>query len=204
MSDKVKIGIIGVGTIGTVHANNYAKVANAEIVALCDILPDRLAEKAKTFNIAKTYADYNALLADPEIDAVSVCVPNDMHAPIAIAALNAGKHVMLEKPMTLSAELGKQILAAMSPRAYKIALCVEGKQLSSEQLAKRIEEIGQTHGEVCRVIGSSFGLSPAVKSACDLRLSVSALTFPHQLMRVILLEATYRAFTIIKGTPYHK
>ena len=98
----------------------------------------------------------------------------------------------------------KQILAAMSPRAFKIALCVEGKQLSSEQLAKKFEEIGQTHGEVVLIIGSSFGLSPTVKSACDLRLSVSALTFPHQLMRVILLEATYRALTIIKGTPYHK
>ena len=103
----------------------------------------------------------------------------------------------------LSAE-GKQILAAMPPRAFRIALCVEGKQLSSEQLAAKLEEIGQTHSEVVLVIGSSFGLAPSVKSACDLRLSVSALTFPHQLMRVILLEATYRALTIIKGTPYHK
>lgn len=103
----------------------------------------------------------------------------------------------------LAAE-GKQILAATSQRAYRIALCVEGKQLSSEQLAQRIEQIGQTHGEIDLIIGSSFGLAPAVKSACDLQLSVSALTFPHQLMRVILLEATYRAFTIIKGTPYHK
>ena len=99
---------------------------------------------------------------------------------------------------------GKQILASMSPRSYKIALCVEGKQLSSEQLAAKIEEIGQTHSEVVLVIGSSFGLAPCVKSACDLRLSVSALTFPHQLMRVILLEATYRALTISTGTPYHK
>ena len=98
----------------------------------------------------------------------------------------------------------KLILANMSPRSYKIALCVEGKQLSSEQLAAKLEEIGQTHSEVILVIGSSFGLAPSVKSACDLRLSVSALTFPHQLMRVILLEATYRAMTIIKGTPYHK
>ena len=99
---------------------------------------------------------------------------------------------------------GKQIMANMPPRAFKIALCVEGKQLSSEQLAAKLEEIGQTHSEVVLVIGSSYGLAPSVKSACDLRLSVSALTFPHQLMRVILLEATYRALTIIKGTPYHK
>ena len=123
--------------------------------------------------------------------------------------VNLSEVKLSDKPSTKEIEAAleaeaKQILANMSPRAYKIALCVEGKQLSSEQLAKKFEEIGQTHSEVVLIIGSSFGLSPAVKSACDLRLSVSALTFPHQLMRVILLEATYRAFTIIKGTPYHK
>ena len=115
----------------------------------------------------------------------------------------ADKPSAKEIEAALEAE-AKLILANISPRAYKIALCVEGKQLSSEQLAKKFEEIGQTYSEVVLVIGSSFGLAPCVKSACDLRLSVSALTFPHQLMRVILLEATYRAMTIIKGTPYHK
>jgi len=103
----------------------------------------------------------------------------------------------------LTAE-AEAILGAMSPRSYKIAMCVEGKQLSSEKLAKRLEDISQTSSEVCFVIGSSFGLSEAVKSACDMRLSVSELTFPHQLLRVMLLETVYRAFNIISGTKYHK
>ncbi len=103
----------------------------------------------------------------------------------------------------LSREADK-ILEQMPSRAYKIALCVEGKQLSSEQLAKRIEAVEQTHAQICFVIGSSHGLDERVKSACDLMLSFSKLTFPHQLMRVILLEAIYRAFNIIKGTSYHK
>lgn len=103
----------------------------------------------------------------------------------------------------LTAE-GKQILAAMPPRAYRIAMCVEGQQMTSEQLAQRLEDISQTHGSVCLVIGSSYGIAPEVKAACDLRLSVSKLTFPHQLMRVILLEAVYRALGISKGTKYHK
>lgn len=103
----------------------------------------------------------------------------------------------------LTAE-GKQILAAMPPRAYRIAMCVEGQQLSSEQLAQRLDEVGQTHGSICLVIGSSYGIAPEVKAACDFRLSVSKLTFPHQLMRVILLEAVYRALGIAKGTKYHK
>jgi len=103
----------------------------------------------------------------------------------------------------LSAE-GKQILAAIPTRAYRIAMCVEGTQLSSEQLAKKLEEVGQTHGTVCLVIGSSYGIAPEVKNACDYRLSVSKLTFPHQLMRVLLLETLYRSLGITKGTKYHK
>lgn len=98
----------------------------------------------------------------------------------------------------------EKILAQIPPKAYPIALCVEGKQLSSEELAEKIEEISQTHGELCLIIGSSYGLSERVKSACRMRLSVSKLTFPHQLMRVLLLEAVYRGFQINKGTQYHK
>ena len=103
----------------------------------------------------------------------------------------------------LSAE-GERILAAIPARAYKVALCVEGKQLSSEELADAIDAAAMEHSDICFIIGSSHGLSPEVKSACHFRLSVSKLTFPHQLMRVILAEAVYRAFNIIKGTKYHK
>ena len=103
----------------------------------------------------------------------------------------------------LSAE-GKQILASMPPRAYRIAMCVEGQQLSSEQLAQRLEDVGNTHGSVCLIIGSSYGIAPEVKAACDFRFSVSKLTFPHQLMRVLLLETVYRSLGINKGTKYHK
>jgi 23S rRNA (pseudouridine1915-N3)-methyltransferase len=96
------------------------------------------------------------------------------------------------------------ILSEMSPRSYKIAMCVEGKQLSSEKLAERLEAVASERSEVCFVIGSSHGLSDKVKQSCDMRLSISELTFPYQLLRVILLEAVYRAFNIMAGTKYHK
>ena len=98
----------------------------------------------------------------------------------------------------------KRILAAMPPRSYRIALCVEGKQFSSEGLAKKLDSVLAENGSLCLVIGSSFGLSQRVKEACQLRLSVSELTFPHQMMRVLLLEALYRCFGILKGNKYHK
>ena len=102
------------------------------------------------------------------------------------------------------AEESRAILAAMPERSYKVALCVEGKQFSSEELADRLDAAFLRASEICFVIGSSHGLDDSVKSAADLKLSVSKLTFPHQLMRVILAETVYRSMSIIKGTKYHK
>ena len=102
------------------------------------------------------------------------------------------------------AEEAKKILAAVPPRAYRVALCVEGKQFSSEALAKKLDSALTENGNLCLIIGSSHGLAPEVKDACQLRLSVSELTFPHQMMRVLLLEVLYRCFSILKGTKYHK
>lgn len=97
-----------------------------------------------------------------------------------------------------------RILAAIPPRAMKIALCVEGKQYDSPALAELLARGAENSGSLCFIIGSSHGLDESVKAACDLRLSVSKLTFPHQLMQVILLEAVYRALSIQHGTKYHK
>lgn len=98
----------------------------------------------------------------------------------------------------------QKIMAEIPPRAYRVAMCVEGKQLSSEELAEKLGDISERYGDVCFIIGSSHGLSDSVKDACDMKLSVSRLTFPHQLMRVLLLETVYRGFNILKGTKYHK
>jgi len=89
--------------------------------------------------------------------------------------------------------------------AYVICLAIEGKQLSSEELAARIDRLtvdGVSH--VVFIIGGSLGLSPEVLGMADMLLSFSRMTFPHQLMRVILLEQVYRSFRIINNEPYHK
>lgn len=96
------------------------------------------------------------------------------------------------------------VLAAIPPRAFTVALCVEGRQLSSEELATKLSDVMRENGSLALIIGSSHGLSPRVKAAADLRLSVSKLTFPHQLMRVLLLETVYRSLSILHGSKYHK
>ena len=103
------------------------------------------------------------------------------------------------------AKEGEAILKRISPQAYPIALCVEGKPLSSEGLAAHLEKIPQEgKSEILLIIGSSHGLAPEVKAACRFRLSVSAMTFPHQMMRVLLAEQFYRAHKINANENYHK
>ncbi len=97
-----------------------------------------------------------------------------------------------------------KILSAAAKDSYKIALCVEGREYDSPALAELIGEAIDKKGRITLIIGSSHGLSELVKSECDTRLSFSRLTFPHQLMRVILMEALYRSFTILAGKRYHK
>lgn len=99
---------------------------------------------------------------------------------------------------------GERILSSIPKDSYKIALCVEGKEYDSIALAEAIKSASDEKGRIALIIGSSHGLSDSVKRAADLKLSVSRLTFPHQLMRPILLEAIYRSFTIIHGKRYHK
>lgn len=89
--------------------------------------------------------------------------------------------------------------------AYNIALCIEGKTISSEALSDKLTEIGVSgHSAVNLFIGSSFGLAERVKTACRMKLSISPMTFPHQLARVMLCEQLYRAFSIAANGKYHK
>ena len=99
---------------------------------------------------------------------------------------------------------GQKILSDISPKAYKIAMCVEGKQLSSEEFADKLEQISTTNGELALIIGSSYGLSNDLKQACDFRLSVSKMTLTHQMLRVWLVEIIYRCLSINNGGKYHK
>lgn len=100
---------------------------------------------------------------------------------------------------------GDAILSKIRPNSYTIALAIDGKNLSSESLAKKINDLsvsGNSH--INFVIGGSLGLSDSVLNASDFKLSFSAMTFPHQLMRLILLEQIYRSFRINNSEPYHK
>ncbi|MBQ0092453.1 MAG: 23S rRNA (pseudouridine(1915)-N(3))-methyltransferase RlmH [Clostridiales bacterium] len=123
----------------------------------------------------------------------TVCIPEERVSDEASEAV-------IRK--ALAAEAVK-IRAAIPPHHAKVALCVEGKPMSSEQFAAFLGEKTLTGG-ICFLIGSSHGLDETLKKECDLRLSVSQMTFPHRIARILLAEQIYRGFTILAGKRYHK
>lgn len=109
---KIRIAVIGAGSISDVHLNAYKNNEETEIAAICDVNEERARQKAKAYGAGKAYADYRQVLADPDIDAVSVCTWNNSHAEISIAALRAGKHVLCEKPLCKTVEEALAVKAA--------------------------------------------------------------------------------------------
>lgn len=127
---------------------------------------------------------------------VGVVEVSDEKAPESLSAA--------EEEKVKNAE-GARLLGKIPSDAYVIALAIEGKMLQSEEVARKLDDLA-TYGKskIMFVIGGSLGLSDEVLKRADLKLSFSKMTFPHQLMRLILVEQIYRAFKISRGEPYHK
>lgn len=107
---KIKVGVIGTGFIGPVHVEAVRRTGIAQVVAISEVNDTLARKKADELGIPKAYGDFRALLNDPEIDAVHICVPNHLHYSIAKEALAAGKHVICEKPLALNREQGEELV----------------------------------------------------------------------------------------------
>lgn len=111
-------------------------------------------------------------------------------------------NAQIEAALSKEAE---RILEAIPKRSYVVTMCIEGKQMSSEEFSRILDNVSvQGKSSVCFIIGSSHGLSDKVKAVSDLKLSMSKMTFPHKLARIMLFEAIYRAGEISVGSKYHK
>ena len=110
----------------------------------------------------------------------------------------------LENQKILETE-GERILSKVGERDFVVVLAIEGKTLSSEEFSKQLEQASiKGYSTLTFIIGGSLGLAPVVKNRANLSVSFGRLTLPHQLMRLVLVEQIYRAFTIQQGSPYHK
>ncbi len=124
---------------------------------------------------------------------------------IEVADEKAPENLSEAQMLEVKQKEGERILGKINPDSYVITLEIDGQQLTSEKLAKKMDDLA-TYGKskVAFVIGGSLGLSDEVLQRRDFGLSFSKMTFPHQLMRLVLVEQIYRAFKINRGEPYHK
>ncbi|GAB2698758.1 Gfo/Idh/MocA family protein [Paenibacillus thermoaerophilus] len=160
---KLRVAVIGNGSISEVHFKGYAANPDTEIVAVCDLNRERAEAKAKTYQARFVYTDYRELLANPEVDAVSICTWNNTHAEISIAALQAGKHVLCEKPMcqTLEQALEVERAVAASGRVFQVGY-VRRHGTNTQVLKKFIDagdlgEIYYAKASILRRVGNPGG-----------------------------------------------
>jgi len=144
--EQVNVGVVGVG-IGHLHIEGYSKCPEARVLAVCDINEDRAHRVAAEFGVPHVYTDYNEMLRLESIDAVSVCTPNHLHAPVTIAAFEAGKHVICEKPLAMTPEEGKAMVAASKNAGKKFMTAFNNRFRGDTQVLKRFIENGDL-GEI--------------------------------------------------------
>ncbi len=153
--------------------------------------------------LGKLNADYfKKAAAEYEKRLSAYCKLKIIELPEEMIAEKNASPAVIEKALEKE---GKAILAAVPKSSAIVAMCIEGKQKTSEELAEYLQQrAGSGAGGVAFVIGSSHGLADSVKKEAAVRLSMSKMTFPHQLARVMLLEQIYRAYSISSGGKYHK
>ncbi|MEH7235323.1 Gfo/Idh/MocA family protein [Bacillus sp. JJ1562] len=145
---KTRIGVIGLGSISDMHLKSYSENENVEIYATCDVNKERAQVTAEKYGARYAYSDYHELLANEEIDAVSICTWNNTHAEISIAALKAGKHVLCEKPLAKTVEEAKEIEKAVQQSGKILQVGFVRRYTNNTNLLKRFidnDDIGEIY-----------------------------------------------------------
>ncbi len=142
MTDKLRVGVIGCGA-GRFHARGYARLPEVELVALADVNPERFRRITDEIPVPHLYASYEELLARDDIDAVSIALPNFLHAPATLAALEAGKHVLVEKPLATTVEDGEKMVETAHRTGRKLMICFNYRFRGDSQVIKRQIEAGR-------------------------------------------------------------
>lgn len=139
---KIRVGVVGVG-IGRLHIEGYKTHPDAEIVAVADINEDRARATAEEFGIPKVYSDYEKMLSENDLDGLSVCTPNSLHAPVAIAGFQAGCNVICEKPIALNAAEGERMVQAGREAGKIFMMGFNNRFRGDTQVLKRFIDSGR-------------------------------------------------------------
>jgi len=186
MPDRLRCAVIGTGGIGFDHLTSLSQCSRANTVAIAEIHPGRAKEATERFKIPRSYSDYNELLDQADIDAVTIALPNHLHAPVAIAALKARKHVMLEKPMALNAKEAARIIDTATKMKRTLMVGQNQRFTRASQMAKLLiqrGDLGDTYHARCfwlrragiPRIGSWFTQKKLAGGGCGFDIGVHAL-----------------------------
>ena len=140
---KLRVAFIGAGGIAGAHMNYLSKMEDVELVAAADVVLENVEKRCEEFSIGEAFTDYKKMLKSVKPDAVSVCTPNGMHAPCSIDALNAGAHVIVEKPLAMNAREGKRMLAAAKNNRRKLVIGFQYRFDSKTSFIKNAVDRGQ-------------------------------------------------------------
>jgi predicted dehydrogenase len=211
MADKLRCAVIGVGGIGSDHLHSLTICHRAAAVALAESNPQRAREASARYHIPRSYADYHELLEQPDIDAVTIALPNHLHAPVAIEALKARKHVLLEKPMATSAKEAAKIIEVARTMKRTLMVAQNFRFNRHTQVARQVVDKGDL-GEVYHArcfwlrragiprIGSWFTQKNKAGGGCIYDLGVHLLDTCLHLMKEFDV-ATVSAQTYAKFGP---
>ena len=142
MAQATRVGIVGAGWPGRKHAEGYQAAGGFSVLAVADLIPPRRRAVIEQFGASREYAEAEELIADKEVEVVSVCLPNHLHLPVALAALKAGKHVVCETPPALNAGEAKRIAAAAAKAGKTVLYAMQRRFGGNEQAAKQAVEKG--------------------------------------------------------------
>lgn len=151
MSEKIGLGVIGCGIISDAHLNACTNLDDVEIVAAYNRTESRLNRTAKTYDIPNRYLDWRDLIADEEVDAVVICLPEGLHKPVVLEAAQKGKHVLLEKPMSRNLKECEAMIAASEDAQIMLMVAQVTRQVDSQVLAKQWLDEGRI-GRVSKIV----------------------------------------------------
>ena len=141
--DKLRVALIGAGGIAGAHMRYYQDMDDVEMVAAADVALERAQKSCEEYEIPAAFADYEEMLRQVAPDAVSVCTPNGLHAPCSIAALDAGAHVLVEKPLAMNAREGQQMLDAAERNGKKLIIGFQNRYDPKTQFIKKLVDDGE-------------------------------------------------------------
>ena len=177
----INVGVIGVGAMGYNHARVYSKLENANLVAVADVVKptlDKVVKKYKT----KGYSEIEALLKDPEIEAVSVCVPTTFHHEVVMEAIKHGKHVLVEKPIAFTAEEAEEMIKAAKDAGVKLATGHVERFNPAVQKAKELIE-NEVIGDLVTISAKRVGpFPPRIK---EVGVAIDMISFDEDITGIL-------------------